>query len=109
MDLIQLVGVPAYGDWHSLGEATFCVPPMLNVFDFLKDHPLCPSIIELQNLSIWLFLVIGSFTLFSGCSRAYKSYNFLSGRLFAILGAFLRQKLLIHTYIITKKNNNFLL
>ena len=41
--------------------------------------------------------------MFSGCSRAYKSYNFLSGRLFAILGAFLRQKLLIHTYTITKK------
>ena len=76
---------------------------VLNAFDFLKGHPSGQSIIELQNLSIWLFLVIGSFTLFSGCCRAYKSYNFFSGRLFAILGAFLRHKLLMHTYIITKK------
>ena len=70
--LIQLVGVSANGAGHLGWERQPSVLVTLNVFVFLKDHPSCQPI----DLSIWLYLVIGSFTLFSGCFRLYRSYNF---------------------------------
>ena len=67
MDLKQLVGVPANSGGHIGWERQPSVLLVLNAFVFSEGS----SFVSVNRPSklIWLFLVIGSFTLFSGCFR----------------------------------------